>query len=114
MNVQVDYDINWTWFKVQNDDLVANFRLHHGSKALAAFCVLKKKMTKVYNIEASWRDETLVIANHWKFQKGYDLPEVVEKFGWLSDMFKSVDNPSGVSWGHLEYHGVSILRVVIR
>ncbi len=109
--------MNWTWFKVQKGDLVANFRLHHGSEALAAFYNLKDKMTWVQDIEASWRDESIVIANHWKVRKGYDLPEVVEKFGWLGDMFRSVADPSELSscaslnMRHLEYHGVSILRV---
>ena len=118
MKVQVDPGMNWTWFKVQDGDLVANFRLHHGSEALAAFYNLKKgKMTEVRDIESSWRDESTVVANHWKIRVGYDLPEVVEKFGWLGDMFRSVADPTELSscaslnMRHLEYHGVSILKV---
>lgn len=117
MFIQEEGGINWTWFKVQNENLVAVFRLHYGGDAVSSFRKLvgELSMTSIDDIGVSWRDKEVVVANHTLHREGYILPEVVEKFGWLDDMFKSVADSFELEscqerMRHLEYHGVSILR----
>ena len=120
MKVQEEGGINWTWFKVRNDNLVAVFRLHYGEEPLVAFRELEKGMTKVDKINvpmATWREKCDLVANHFGKEDGYSLPEVAEKFGWLNELFKKqasdwelkacTDGPMR----HLEYHGVAIVRI---
>jgi len=120
MKVEEQGGINWTWFKVQNGNLVAVFRLHYGEDTLQAFRKLEKSMTKVEKINvpmATWREKCDLIASHTRKTDGYELPEVMESFGWLNEMFRSTsDNhesescPEG-TMRHLEYHGVAIVRI---
>jgi len=120
MKVEAQGGINWTWFKVQNHGLVAVFRLHYGEESLEAFRKLEKKMTRVGKIDvpmATWREECDLVADHGSHDKGYDLPEVAEAFGWLNTMLRSVASdfelrqcPEG-TMDHLEYHGVAIVRI---
>ncbi len=120
MKVEVSGGINWTWFKVQNGNLVAVFRLHHGEEPLAAFRKLQKKMVKVDKIDvpmATWREPCDLIADHTGKSNGYALPEVAEAFGWLNDLFRKPagdfelrECPQG-TMRHLEYHGVAICRI---
>lgn len=120
MKVEVSGGINWTWFKVQNGNLVAVFRLHHGEEPLAAFQKLRKNMATTDKINvpmATWREECDLIANHTDKISGYSLPEVAEAFGWLNDMFRGaaisfeLDQCPEGTLGHLEYHGVAIVRI---
>lgn len=120
MKVQEDGVLNWTWFKVQNGNLVAVFRLHYGEDQLIAFRKLEKGMVKVGNIcvpFATWREKCDLVADHTQRMSGYTLPEVVEAFGWLNEMFRDTAEaherdscPEG-TMGHLEYHGVAICRI---
>jgi len=131
MKVEESGGINWTWFKVQNGNLVAIFRLHYGEEPLEAFRKLEKKlMTKVAKIDvpsATWREEDMapykdrveLITDHVKHTDGYNLPEVAEAFGWLNQMFRDTGGsfereacPEG-SMRHLEYHGVAICRISV-
>lgn len=123
MKVEEDRGINWTWFKVQNGNLVAVFRLHYGEEPLAAFRKLQKEMVKVDYINvpmATWREKCNLIANHTDKVAGYSLPEVAEAFGWLNDMFSNVagdferdmcSEGAVDTMRHLEYHGVAICRI---
>lgn len=120
MKVQEGGGINWTWFKVQNGNLVAVFRLHYGEDQLKAFRKLEKGMLKVDNIRvpfATWREKCSLVANHTRKVDGYMLPKVVEAFGWLNKMFRDTADtherdscPEG-TMEHLEYHGVAVCRV---
>ncbi len=120
MEVVEEGGINWTWFKVQNDNLVAVFRLHYGEEQLAAFRKLQRRMKAVDKINvpmATWREKCDLIANHTGKADGYALPEVAKAFGWLNDLFwLTADDferescPEG-TMRHLEYHGVAIVRV---
>lgn len=125
MRVQKAGGINWTWFKVQNGKLVAVFRLHYGEEPLSAFRKLQMKMGMV-NVEninvpmATWREPCDLVANHTDKTNGYSLPDVIEAFGWLNDMFSDVADDferdicskGGVDvMSHLEYHGVAICRI---
>lgn len=120
MRVQENPGINWTWFKVQNGDLVAVFRLHYGEEQIEAFRKLEKNMIETENIKvpfATWREKCDLIANHTNKEDGYSLPEVAEAFSWLNNMFRETAGdhelescPEG-TMGHLEYHGVAICRV---
>jgi len=120
MKLQVQGGINWTWFKVQNGNLVAVFRLHYGEDPLQAFRKLEKDMTEVEKINvpmATWREPCDIVANHTQKTDGYDSPEVIKAFGWLNDMFRSTGEnhelemcPAG-TMRHLEYHGVAIVRI---
>jgi len=120
MRVQENGGINWTWFKVQNGNLVAVFRLHYGEEQLEAFRELEKDMIEVEEIKvpfATWREKCNLLADHSSKDDGYKLPEVAEVFGWLNDMFrKTADDfereacPEG-TMRHLEYHGVAICRI---
>ena len=121
MKFEAQGGINWAWFKVQNGNLVAVFRLHEGEEPLAAFRKLRKKMVRVSNINipmATWREKCDVIANHTSITNGYNRPEVVKAFGWLNGMFRGVAEdheleycPEG-TMRHLEYHGVTICRIM--
>jgi len=111
--------INWTWFKVQNGNLVAIFRLHYGEAQLQAFRQLAQKITRVDDIgvpDAPWRDICDIVADHTSHQKGYRDPEAIEAFGWLNDMFRETADDFELkscgknSLSHLEYHGVYIVR----
>ncbi|KKK63467.1 hypothetical protein LCGC14_2994000, partial [marine sediment metagenome] len=119
MKVETQGGINWVWFKVQNGTLVAVFRLHYGEEPLRAFNKLKKDMTEVRRINvpmATWREKCDLVASHTLQLDGYALPEVVEAFSWLNDMFKETacdfelkackDEPLR----HLQFHGVAIVR----
>lgn len=120
MRVEVSGGINWTWFKVQNGNLVAVFRLHHGEDTLSAFRKLEKDMIEVEKIKvpfATWREKCDLIANHTGKTDGYSLPEVKEAFGWLNSMFRDTSDiherhacPKD-TMRHLEYHGVAICRI---
>ena len=121
MKVEEQGGINWTWFKVQNGNLVAVFRLHYGEGELVAFRKLQRKlMIKVDKIDvplATWREKCDLITSHTTKEGGYELPEVKEAFGWLNKMFRgTADNhelescPEG-TMRHLEYHGVAICRI---
>ncbi len=119
MQVVEQGGINWTWFKVQNGNLVAVFRLHHGEEQLQAFRKKEKGMARVKDIKvpwAPWREECDIVANHTYRTEGYATPGVVEAFGWLNEIFKKVAIPfeldycSEGSMRHLEYHGVTICR----
>ena len=120
MKIEVQGGINWSWFKVQNRDLVAVFRLHYGEDAIDVLRKRQKQMTIVKKIDvpmATWREKCDLIADHTSRQKGYELPEVAERFGWLNTLLRSVaDNfelgqcPEG-TMRHLEYHGVAIVRI---
>ena len=120
MKVEERCGINWTWFKVQNGNLVAVFRLHHDSEQMKAFRKLQEKMTIVEHVDvpiATWREPCNLIADHVSKKEGYELPEVKDAFGWLNKMFRDVANdfekeccPEG-SMAHLEYHGVTIVRM---
>ncbi len=120
MKVEEGGGINWTWFKVQNGDLVAVFRLHYGEEPLAAFRKRQKRMTTVKHINvpmATWREKCDLIANHTNKSRGYSLPEVAEAFGWLNDLFRRVADThereacSEGTMRHLEYHGVAVCRL---
>jgi len=111
--------INWTWFKVQNGNLVAIFRLHYGEDQLQAFRKLARKMTRVDNIGvpfAPWREKCEVVADYTGKESGYSDPEVVKAYGWLNDMFRETADEFELktcaegSLRHLEYHGVYIVR----
>ena len=119
MKIQEEGGINWTWFKVQNGNLVAVFRLHYGEEPLAAFRKLEKGMTRVDKINvplATWREKCKKIADHTSMSKGYSLPEVIEAFGWLNEFFKKhasdweLKTCTDGLMRHLEYHGVAIVR----
>jgi len=120
MQVEVSGGINWVWFKVRNGNLVAVFRLHYGEEPLVAFRKLQKGMVTVDKINvpmATWREKCNLIADHTSKVDGYMLPKVVEAFGWLNKMFRSVADaheldscPEG-TMGHLEYHGVAIVKI---
>ncbi len=120
MQVAVSPGINWTWFKVRNDNLVAVFRLHHGEEQLETFRTVEKGMTTVKDIKvpwAPWREDCDIVADHTSRQEGYSTPEVIKAFGWLSELFRQVAIPfeleqcSENSMRHLEYHGVYICRI---
>ncbi len=68
MKYAEDGGINWTWFKVQNGNLVAVFRLHYGEEPLLAFRKLQKKMAKVDDIKkvpwATWREPCDLVTSH--------------------------------------------------
>lgn len=120
MDVVEEGGINWTWFKVQNGNLVAVFRLHYDEEPLAAFRKLQRRMKAVKKINvpmATWREECDLIANHTAKTDGYALSEVEGAFGWLNDLFRRTADthernscPEG-TMQHLEYHGVAICRV---
>lgn len=121
MKVQESGGINWTWFKVQNGNLVAVFRLHYGEAELKAFRELQKDMIEVENIDvpfATWREKCDLVTSHTDGKTdGYKLPEVAEAFGWLNDMFRKTaagweleECPEG-TMRHLEYHGIAICRI---
>lgn len=120
MKVEEEGLINWTWFKVQNGNLVAVFRLHYGEEQLAAFGKLRRRMKTVEKIDvpfATWREECDLIASHTGKADGYDLPEVAGAFGWLNDLFRRTADsherescPEG-TMRHLEYHGVAVCRI---
>ncbi len=112
--------INWTWFKVQNGNLVAIFRLHYGEQLISDFRRAEKKMTKVEDIKvpwATWREECDLIADHTTRLEGYARPEVEETFSWLAALFKGaagqfeLDQCEKSVMHHLWYHGVAICRV---
>lgn len=121
MKVEAQGGINWTWFKVQNGNLVAVFKLHHGEDPIEAFSrLMKKDMVKVTNIRvpfATWREPCNVIADHTGKKPGYRLPEVSEAFSWLGEMFKGTARDfehqacKGDLMRHLEYHGVAVCRI---
>ena len=120
MQVVENPGINWTWFKVQNGNLVAVFRLHYGEEQLEAFRRKEKRMSKVKAIGvpwATWREKCDIVADHTSRMEGYSTPEVVEAFGWLNELFRKVAIPfelescSKGSMRHLEYHGVTICRI---
>jgi len=119
MEYEAQGGINWTWFKVQNGNLVAVFRLHHGEEQIRAFRKLTKKMVEVESINvpfAPWREKCNVVADHVNKQGGYSDPEVVKAFSWLNDMFRETAGGFELktcaegSLSHLEYHGVYIVR----
>lgn len=120
MKIEAQGGINWCWFKIQNRDLVAVFRLHYGEDAIDVLRKREKQMTIVKKIDvpmATWREECDLVANHTGKEKGYELPEVAERFGWLNTLLRSVASdhelkccPEG-SMRHLEYHGVAIVRI---
>jgi len=119
MKVEEQGGINWTWFKVQNGNLVAVFRLHHGEKQLRIFRELERGLegAKIDVPFATWREPCDVIANHHGKESGYSLPEVKEAFGWLAEMFKGAANGHELEScaddlvEHLEYHGVAVCRI---
>jgi len=77
MKVEESGGINWTWFKVQNCNLVAVFRLHYGEEPLLSFRKLQKKMVRVDKINvplATWREKCDLIANHTSMIAGYRRP----------------------------------------
>lgn len=119
LEVAQDGGINWCWFQVRHGNLVAEFRLHHGEEPLASFEKLMKHMKEVDDFfPVSWRDKKATIANHWSHTKGYRLPEVLEAFRWLGDLFRAhADSLERESCGddpgrYLEYHGVAVLRLL--
>ncbi len=122
MRVYEEGGINWTWFKVQNGNLVAIFRLHYGETELVAFRKLQRKMGMV-NVDkinvpmATWREKCDLVTSHTKNVSGYSLPEVAKAFSWLNDMFRETGSDSEAAsckqgtMRHLQYHGVAICRL---
>ena len=113
--------INWTWFKVQNGNLVAIFRLHYDSEELEAFRELQKDMIKVEEIDvpfATWRETCDLVTSHTAKTSGYALPEVKEAFGWLNEMFRGIAGDLELkrcpenTMRHLEYRGIAICRLM--
>ena len=120
LKVVEDPGINWTWFKVQNGNLVAIFRLNYDAKLLADFRKAEKKMTRVKDIKvpwATWREKCDLIADHTTRLEGYAKPEVVEAFSWLAALLKGaagqweLDQCEKNVINHLWFHGVAICRV---
>jgi len=120
IRVQEGGGINWTWFKVQNGNLVAVFRLHYGEEPLEAFRELEKGMIEVEEIKvpfATWREKCDLVANHTNKTAGYTSPEVAGAFSWLNDLFRKVASDferkecQEGTMRHLEYHGVAICKI---